>query len=496
MFDFYKYLLLFMVNLSVAITIFTCKDFRYPGIYELDKATINEREGYEIKISVTRPPKELNYNFTDEEDSINYALEGTINFKYMDEEDFTEYDHEDESKNNQIKFEYCTEKKSVGIPKVFFTNELEKDMVSFKIDITNSDLSNYIQARKTSKISIEKPYGDSSKKEPYGKKRVSSYESDGNQESKHTENKSDSDMHDYATDIGAHSSEAKQNIPTKSLNFTDISSQFTLRDNTTVDLDKWIPLKNTISKLVTYTAYFEDGQEKTGYGVLKKNSLFIFFPYQKFIKKIKLYFNKLNFMLQNFRDLHTLTTFLKDKAQRIEFLPDQKVSDLLKHDKNQPENFLTNYYKINEIINNEGKGKFSDFYFLVFGDVKKHFVGIKSFRKLNALSLLLIGSVSSVSLTLDADINNDLITLGMIVLICDNLKTANDCVYLGEVVDINKFNGRLLIKVNFLTTIMVMQYKPNYTADVTLDLDSDSRMISSQVHNDNPPNTKRLKTDQ
>ena len=124
MFNLYRYLLLFITNLSLAITIFSCSDFSEPGGYLLNNAIINDDHVSNIEINITAPAKILATEPTDDGIRSDYVLEGTI-------------------VTNQIKFKYCIDLKSVGIPEIFLTNDLVQVNVSSKINITDSEIITY-----------------------------------------------------------------------------------------------------------------------------------------------------------------------------------------------------------------------------------------------------------------------------------------------------------------------------------------------------------------
>ena len=434
MFDFYKYLLLFMVNLSLSIS--SCNEFEKSGIYTLNEAFIALEKYSNIRLEIVEPAIEL----ADQQgfDGYIYDIKARI---VLDKE--------------TINYVFCSESQSEEGLKILLVSDDKAH--KFSLNISTSKIIDYQE-----------------------------------------KDQKDLLLPEHATSIGSQSSEAKQSIPTKPLKFSDISSNFTLNDNTTIDLDKWLPIKNTISQLVKYKLYYHNGQEKIGYGVLDKDSLFIILSHDislfKNIIKGELYFNQQNYILQNFK------TFVvggsPHEVKKITLLNYDIVSSLLKSYMQLSKIFLFYSEKIKDILNNTGKKNIADRFFFVFGDINNHFVGIKSFRGLNSLSLLLKDSKGGSSFILDTDVNNKLIKTGMIVLICEISIYIKNCSFFGEVTHIKIFNGILSIKVNYLTTTMVNNYKTNYNAEVVLDSGSGSGLISSQVDRDNPPKAKRPKLDE
>ena len=198
MFNSCRYLLLFVTNLSLAITIFSCSDFSMPGNYRLDKAIINDKEVFNVEIDITTPAKNLTIEPTDYGLRSDYVLEGTI-------------------LTNQIQFKYCTDLKSEEFPKIFLTNDLKQDKVSSTIDITASEIITYkpptvslpeelntidtyesgkvpmlnrdITKNNISLIPVGPPVNHSEDKK-HGTKRKCSDGSDSNRESKHHKNES------------------------------------------------------------------------------------------------------------------------------------------------------------------------------------------------------------------------------------------------------------------------------------------------------------------
>ena len=192
------YYLLFIMNLSLATTIFSCRDFPKSGFYKLDKVIINQKKVDTIIIYINKPAEVLDFNFTDRESITNYALDGAI------------------LNNTTIEFKFCKDIKSDGLPKVFLTNDLEEDKVDLKIDITDSDLNYYgtelatvdedditkythglekylnesIREHKKSETPIE-PADESSEEITYGKKRARTDGSESEQESKRLKNEAD-----------------------------------------------------------------------------------------------------------------------------------------------------------------------------------------------------------------------------------------------------------------------------------------------------------------
>ena len=96
MFNLYKFLFLFIMNLSLAVTIEDCSSFNTPGIYTLDKVMINEKVFHNIKIDITKMAKLNSSNITTTGLFNYYILEGAIS-----------YTQNNESKN--IKITGCSE---------------------------------------------------------------------------------------------------------------------------------------------------------------------------------------------------------------------------------------------------------------------------------------------------------------------------------------------------------------------------------------------------
>ena len=207
MFNLYRYLLLFVTNLSLAITIFSCSDFSKQGGYILNKAIINDKDVFNVEIDITTPAKNLTIEPTDYGLRSDYVLEGTI-------------------VTNQIKFKYCIDLKSEGIPEIFLTNDLVQVNVSSKIDITGSEIITYnpptvslpeefntidtyksgkvpmldrdITKNNISVIPVGSPVNHSEDKK-HGTKRKWSDGYDSNRESKHHKNDSHHDIIDCST---------------------------------------------------------------------------------------------------------------------------------------------------------------------------------------------------------------------------------------------------------------------------------------------------------
>ncbi len=433
MFDFYKYLFLFMINLSLAIS--SCNEFAKSGVYKLNEVFLDQEKYLNIRLEVDTPAIKLPV------DSMNNSEIYSIKARFF-------------IGKIVIDYEFCSDLQvKDGLKILLVSDDKEHE---FSLNISTSKIINY---------------------QEYDQKDLL--------------------LPDQATSVGTQSSEAKQSTPIKYLNFTDIPSTFTLDDRTIIDLDKWAPIERTISQLVKYKLNFFGGQEKIGYGVLYDDSLFIFLLddllVSKYILEGKLYFNQQNFMLRNFINITSKGSV--HEVKKITLLNYGTVKDLLKFDTSNIKNLLLFPQQIKDIINNTGKTNIADTYFLVFGDVKKHFVGIKNFRKPNVLSLLLKDSGRSVHLVLETEVTNDLIKIGMIVLICRDSTSIKNCFFLGEVTNINIVNDRLLIKVNYLTRNIISHYTEGYRAEVTLDSGGDSRVFSSQDYSETPSSSKRLKMD-
>ena len=88
MFNFCKYLFLFIMNLSLAVKIDTCSVFSEHGIYHLDKVIINGNEYKNIIIDITNTANQLYSHIDDDGTLIPYTLKGTIKYSENDESDF------------------------------------------------------------------------------------------------------------------------------------------------------------------------------------------------------------------------------------------------------------------------------------------------------------------------------------------------------------------------------------------------------------------------
>ena len=61
MFNLYKYLFLFIMNLSLAEKIESCSIFNTPGIYTVNEVKINGEKFDNTKIDITNPFAQLSY---------------------------------------------------------------------------------------------------------------------------------------------------------------------------------------------------------------------------------------------------------------------------------------------------------------------------------------------------------------------------------------------------------------------------------------------------
>ena len=131
MFNLYKYLFLIIINLSLAQKIDRCNIFDAPGIYTLDKISIDDNVYHNITIDI-REIANLTYSESDQYGTfLSYTISGTI--KYI--------------KNNEIfeiNFLYCSHfnSKNESIKKSYIT--LSDDFINSKDPFKNSILSSNI----------------------------------------------------------------------------------------------------------------------------------------------------------------------------------------------------------------------------------------------------------------------------------------------------------------------------------------------------------------
>ena len=183
MFNFYKYLFLFIMNLSLAVKIESCSVFSKKGDYILDEAYIGKNLFKDIIIEILEPAKSLSPVFEKEEIHIVYNIEGMFKYK-------------ENGENKKIKFNYCYDLISNDVDRKLKTVSLsdynrELKEPSMPITITNSNMTygkvkltepddHAIKPDDSPKILTGSLYQDDNK-ETYGKKRSMEVESTGSQ---------------------------------------------------------------------------------------------------------------------------------------------------------------------------------------------------------------------------------------------------------------------------------------------------------------------------
>ncbi len=122
MLNLYKYLLLFIMNLSLFAKIVSCSDFAEPGYYIFDVTKYNNIiSDHNVKIHIIMAAKKANFYYPDDETRTIYNFDAILEYP-----------------NVEIPYRYCVESKSDGLLQIFLTNDLKKDSHSTKIYLTDS----------------------------------------------------------------------------------------------------------------------------------------------------------------------------------------------------------------------------------------------------------------------------------------------------------------------------------------------------------------------
>ena len=132
MFNFYKYLFLFIINLSLAVKIDSCSIFSQKGVYTLNEAIIGKNLFQDIIIEIQEPAYKENTVIEKDTAHISYTLDGIVKYKE---------NHE----NKEIKFFLCIDFINNINPhkaEIIYLTDYNSENEKMPITITNSIVTN------------------------------------------------------------------------------------------------------------------------------------------------------------------------------------------------------------------------------------------------------------------------------------------------------------------------------------------------------------------